>query len=184
MILAVPAVFSLGTAALVAYALLVARPEYAYTPFLTQASFGALVVSAAWVWFAWEISHIASARPHPVLRLSGLAIAFIWIRTELAGTGSADIANFLLIAYYAAAGVGAVFLGRARALPMLRHAGLALAIYAALKTVVEAWSMGIGLRIGSYFVAGLFMMSVAYWYRDSAGRFAPPDAASGATTGP
>jgi uncharacterized membrane protein len=183
-VLAVPALFSLGTAALVAYSLLVARPEYAYTPFLTPASFGALVVSAAWVWFAWEISHIASAQPHPVLRLSGLAVAFIWIRTELAWTGSADISTFLLLAYYAAAGVGAVFLGRARALPVLRHAGLALAIYAAIKTVVEAWSMGIGLRIGSYFVAGLFMMSVAYWYRDSAGRLAPPDAASRATTGP
>jgi hypothetical protein len=166
-ILAIPALFSLGTAALAAYGLLGGRPEYGYTPFLTRESLGAFVVSAAWVTFAWEMSHLASARAHPLLRLSGLVVAFIWIRTELAGTGSPDIATFLLIAYYAASGVGAVFLGRARALPILRHAGLALAIYAALKTVVQAWSMGIGLRIGSYFVAGLFMMSVAYWYRDA-----------------
>ena len=174
--LAVPVVFSLGAGAHAAYMLLVSRPEYAYTPFLTPESFGALAVSAASIWVAWEMSHLASAEPRPLVRVSGLVVAFIWIRTELAGTGSPDIATFLLIAYYAACGVGAVFLGRARRLPLLRHAGLALAIYAALKTVVQAWSMGIGLRIGSYFVAGLFMMSVAYWYRDSAERLAPPDA--------
>jgi hypothetical protein len=166
-LLAIPALFSLATAAVAAYGLLAGRPEYAYTPFLTRESCAAFVVSAAWVFFAWEMSHLASTKPHPLVRLSGLVVAFIWIRTELAGTGSPDVAQFLLIAYYAATGVGAVFLGRARAFPILRHAGLALAIYAALKTVAQAWSMGIGLRIGSYFVAGLFMMSVAYWYRDA-----------------
>jgi hypothetical protein len=163
----IPGLLALGTGAVVAFNLLYERLDYTYTPFLTSASGAAFAVSIVWVWFAWEASRLVSTPPHPILRLSGLAVAFLWVRTELAGTGSPEIATFLLIAYYAASGVGAVFLGRARALPMLRHAGLALAIYAALKTVVQAWSMGIGLRIGSYFVAGLFMMSVAYWYRDA-----------------
>jgi len=166
-LMAVPALLALVTGAGLAFYLLDDRIAYMYTPFLTSASYAACAVSIVWVWFAWEASRLTSATPHPILRLSGLAVAFVWVRCELAGAFAPDIAMFLLIAYYAAAGVGAVFLGRARALPVLRHAGLALAIYAALKTVVEAWSMGIGLRIGSYFVAGLFMMSVAYWYRDA-----------------
>jgi hypothetical protein len=99
-------------------------------------------------------------------------MAFAWVRAELVGAGSPDMAAFLLIAFYAGCGVGAVFLGRARSLPILRHVGLALAIYAAIKTIVEGSSMAIGLRIGSYVLAGLFMMSVAYWYRDGATRLA------------
>ena len=102
-----------------------------------------------------------------MLRLSGVAVAFAWVRVELARVGSPQLAVFLLIAFYAATGVTAVFVGRARALPLLRHVGLGLAIYAALKTVVEASSMEIALRIGSYFLAGLFLISVAYWYRDA-----------------
>ena len=49
---------------------------------------------------------------------------------------------------------------------MLRHVGLGLAIFAALKAIAEASSLDIGLRVGSYFLAGLFLLAVAYWYRE------------------
>lgn len=176
----VPALLALITGAAMAFDLLSQRQPYRYTPFLTEASLAAFAISVAWIWFAWQASRLLAPRMSPgtnaALRLSGLAVAFTWVRAELVGAGSPDIAAFLLIAYYAACGVGAVFLGRARALPVLRHVGLALAIYAALKTVIEGSSMAIGLRIGSYFVAGLFMMSVAYWYRDGAARLTPTGA--------
>jgi hypothetical protein len=43
---------------------------------------------------------------------------------------------------------------------------LALAIFAALKAIAEASSLVIGLRVGSYLLAGAFLLAVAYWYRD------------------
>jgi Predicted membrane protein (DUF2339) len=163
----IPALLALVTGAVLAFDRLEARPAYGYLPFLTPASGAALLVSAVWIWFSWVGSRLLSKEPNPMLRLSGVAVAFAWVRVELARVGSPQLAVFLLIAFYAATGVTAVFVGRARALPLLRHVGLGLAIYAALKTVVEASSMEIALRIGSYFLAGLFLISVAYWYRDA-----------------
>jgi hypothetical protein len=49
---------------------------------------------------------------------------------------------------------------------VLRHVGLGLAIFAALKAMAEASSLVIGWRVASYFLAGLFLLAVAYWYRD------------------
>ena len=63
---------------------------------------------------------------------------------------------------------------RRRRIPLLRHVGLALAIFAALKAIGEASSLAIGIRVGSYFLAGLYLLAVAYWYRD---RSATPDPA-------
>ena len=63
-------------------------------------------------------------------------------------------------------GVASIFIGRARAIRVLRHVGLGLAIFAALKAIAEASSLDIGLRVGSYFLAGLFLLAVAYWYRE------------------
>jgi hypothetical protein len=109
------------------------------------------------------------------VRLSGLLVAFVWVRTELAGAISPDIATFLLISFYAAVGVLFVFLGRVRAIPLLRHVGLGLSIFAALKAVVQASALDAGPRIGSYFLAGAFMMAVAFWYRARLA-VAPPEA--------
>jgi uncharacterized membrane protein len=48
----------------------------------------------------------------------------------------------------------------------LLSAGLALAIYAALKAVAQASGLSaIGLRVGSYLLVGCFLLGVAYWYR-------------------
>jgi hypothetical protein len=92
-------------------------------------------------------------------------LLFLWVRQELSGAVSSEVSTFLLIAYYAIAGVGAVFVGRVRAVPPVRHVGLAVAVYAALKAVAEAWGLGIGLRVSSYLLAGAFLLAVAYWYR-------------------
>ena len=44
-----------------------------------------------------------------------------------------------------------------------------LAIYAALKAVVQASSLTlVGLRVGSYLLVGCFLLAVAYWYRATA----------------
>lgn len=146
------------------FLLLATRVHYQYRPFATPASLGALAVSAAWFVCAWHAARLWPDRPN-ALRLVALAVAFLWGRMELAGAISAEASTFLLIAYYAVVGVIAIFLGRARGIPALRHVGLGLAVYAALKAVVQASELAIGLRIGSYFLAGAFMMAVAYWYR-------------------
>ena len=75
------------------------------------------------------------------------------------------MSTFLLTLYYAMIGVAAILIGRARRVSDLRHLGLALAIYAELKVIVQASELSIGLRVGSYLLAGLFMLAVAYCYR-------------------
>ena len=47
-----------------------------------------------------------------------------------------------------------------------RQAGLALALYAALKAIVEVSQLdAIALRVGSYLLVGGFLLGVGYWYR-------------------
>jgi hypothetical protein len=163
-ILLVPSAIALVGVAASTYGLLIARRAYHYTPFLTPESAAGLAVSAAWLVCAWHASRLRS-QPLVAVRLSGFLIAFCWVRIELAGAISPDVATFLAIAYYAAVGVLFVFLGRLRGIPLLRHVGLGLSIYAALKAVVQASTLDAGARIGSYFLAGAFMMAVAFWYR-------------------
>ncbi|MFL5574732.1 MAG: hypothetical protein ACJ79S_01990, partial [Gemmatimonadaceae bacterium] len=96
----------------------------------------------------------------------GALAAFLWGREELARAFSSDLATFLLIGYYAAAGVVAILVGRQRALAGARRAGLALAVYAALKAIAQASDLSdVALRVGSYLLVGLFLLAVAYWYR-------------------
>jgi uncharacterized membrane protein len=105
------------------------------------------------------------------VRLAGAVVTFMWGNTELSHAYSSDVSTFLLILYYAVVGVAAIVVGRHRAIRVLRHIGLGLAIFAALKAMAEASSLVIGWRVASYFLAGLFLLAVAYWYRD-------PDAAT------
>jgi len=160
-----PAAGALLVATVLAFLQLDARTAFHYVPFGTPASgaaFAVSVVSLLFSWYAWPMVGRSEATP---IRVAGLAVTFFWVREELAGAVSPDASTFFLIAYYAIVGVGGVFLGRARAIPLLRHVGLALAVYASIKAVAQASELGIGLRIGSYFLAGLFMLAVAYWYR-------------------
>jgi uncharacterized membrane protein len=152
---------------------LLERPIYGYTPFLTAPSLAALAMSAAWLVVSWNAyrTHFADAGPGTVetrtaVRLAGSVVTFMWGHTELGRAYSADVSTFLLILYYAVVGVAAIFIGRAREIRILRHVGLGLAIFAALKAIAEASSLEIGLRVGSYLLAGLFLLAVAYWYRE------------------
>lgn len=149
------------------------RPLYGYTPFLTRASLAALAMSAAWLVVSWNASRTelpdprgGTADARTAVRLAGAAVTFLWGNAELGRAYSADVSTFLQVMYYAIVGVGAIFVGRHRTIPVLRHVGLALAIFAALKAIAEASSLQIGLRVGSYLLAGLFLLAVAYWYRD------------------
>ena len=150
------------------------RPQYGYTPFLTSPSVAALAMSGAWLVASWNASRVefengqrvGSANTQNLLRVGGSAITFLWGHVELGRAYSADVSTFLLIGYYAVVGVAAILIGRARAIPILRHVGLALAIFAALKAMAEASSLVIGWRVASYFLAGLFLLAVAYWYRE------------------
>jgi len=174
----VPMFVGLAVTSLWSWQLLAARAEYAYTPFLTRPSLAAAASVAGWVVAAIAIRRAPRGRPaRPGVAETDLTAAlglltvvppvllFLWVRQELAGAVSSEVSTFLLIAYYAVAGVGAVFFGRARTMPPVRHAGLAVAVYAALKAVAEASHLGIGLRVSSYLLAGAFLLAVAYWYR-------------------
>ncbi len=176
----VPILVALATTAGWAWVLLAARTDYAYTPFLTRPSAAAAASAIAWAasvaalgrapWLDSSRAHgVAASDDSAMLVLRSLAVivVFLWIRQELSGAVSSEVATFLLIAYYAAAGVGAVFVGRARSIPPLRHAGLAAAVYAAIKAVGEAAHLSVALRIGGYLLAGAFLLAVAYWYRAS-----------------
>lgn len=163
----------LAFASLWAWTLLIDRPAYAYPPFLTPASFAALVATAGWWVVAWHVSRAPaeavgarSEIDRAVLRTLGGLATFIWWRTELSHAFSRDASTMLLIAYYASVGVAAILVARWRGIPIVRKAGLALCIYAALKTVVQAGQIdAIGMRVGTYLVVGGYLLAVAYLYR-------------------
>ena len=160
------------------------RPLYGYTPFLTAPSLAALAMSVAWLIVSWNASRVelvdggyGTIETRTAVRLAGSVVAFLWGNTELARAYSPDVSTFLLILYYAVVGVAAIFIGRARAIRVLRHVGLGLAIFAALKAIAEASSLDIGFRVGSYFLAGLFLLAVAYWYRERESAATPNESA-------
>ena len=187
-LISVPIALGLAIATGWVFQQLTDRPLYGYTPFFTAPSLAALAVSAAWLVVSWnayrtdllDAGH-GSAEARTAVRLAGSVVTFLWGHTELGRAYSADISTFLLILYYATVGVAAIFVGRAREIRVLRHVGLGLAIFAALKAIAEASSLEIGFRVGSYLLAGLFLLAVAYWYREVAGRreSVPPDAREG-----
>lgn len=163
--LAVPIAVGLAIASLWAFVQLDARAMYHYAPFLTLPSLAALACVAGWWVASSELRRAGSALAHGFAPLPALA-AFVWARQELVGAFAPDVATFLLIIYYALAGVGFILHGRRRARPRARAVGLALAFYAGIKALVQAWDISaIGLRVASCLLAGLFIALVAYWYR-------------------
>lgn len=166
-------------------ALVSTRPRFVETPFLNLASMGALAISLAFWCALWQFSRTRlegelalSERGARVVRAIGPIPLFFWARAELLDAWSPNAALFLVIAYYVVVGVTAIFVGRARRLSLLRKAGLALAVYAALKVIIAAWDFTlIGWRVLSFLMAGGFMLLVGYWYR-VAERGAREDASS------
>lgn len=171
--LLVPVALGLAIASAWAQVRLEARPAYDYAPFIGLASVAALATVLAWMHAAREARAMEEsgglAPASGIWRLLAIAAslaAFAWIRLELAHAFTPDIATFLLIVYYAAAGVGAIFVGRRRGLSGVRAVGLALAFYAGIKALAQAWDISaIGLRVGSCLLVGLFIALVSYWYR-------------------
>ncbi|HET7564481.1 MAG TPA: DUF2339 domain-containing protein [Gemmatimonadaceae bacterium] len=202
-VLLVPIVLALSIAVVATYEQLLARAAYTYTPFVTRPSAAMLAVSLA-CWLVWmqfrQTALDAAARPrasvdgdvhapgssaptlHQPAAILAAIVTFFWGRAELAHAYSPDVAIFLLVLYFAAVGVLAIYTGRRRALPLARFIGLALAIYAALKAVLRAWSYGaVGFKVGSCALAGAFLLAVAYWYREShLAHSLPPSATGGA----
>jgi hypothetical protein len=175
-LLGVPIAVSLTIATMWAFTLLSRRSQFEYTPFLTSASLAAAAVAAAWLVVSWNASRVELAdggtgtvETRTAIRLAGAVVTFMWGNEELSRAYSRDTSTFLLILYYASVGVAAIFVGRARGIRVLRHVGLGLAIFAALKAIAEASSLAIGVRVGSYLLAGLFLLAVAYWYRERSG---------------
>jgi uncharacterized membrane protein len=86
---------------------------------------------------------------------------------EVAQAYSRDISAFLLTSYYAACGVGSIVVGRRVQVAKLRVAGLCLAIYAALKAVVQVTDIeSLALRVGAYAAVGVFLLGAGYLYRE------------------
>jgi len=180
-LLGVPIAVSLTIATMWAFTLLSRRSQFDYTPFLTSASLAAAAVAAAWLVVSWNASRVELAdggtgtvETRTAIRLAGAVVTFMWGNEELSRAYSRDTSTFLLILYYASVGVAAIFVGRARGIRVLRHVGLGLAIFAALKAIAEASSLAIGVRVGSYLLAGLFLLAVAYWYRERSGEPGEP----------
>lgn len=172
-LLAVPIAIGLAVVTTWTFNQLLERPIYQYTPFLTAPSLAAAAMSIAWLVASWHASRVdlldaraGTLETRTGVRLAGAIVTFMWGNTELSHAYSSDVSTFLLILYYAVVGVAAIFIGRHRGIRVLRHVGLGLAIFAALKAMAEASSLVIGWRVASYFLAGLFLLAVAYWYRD------------------
>ncbi len=174
-------------AAVWAGTLLAARPAYAYPPFLTPESIAAGAVAAAWSAIALRVwrdgERVFSRTDRRLVVAAATVVALLWGRQEFAEAVSPDVSTFLLIGYFAAAGIGAIALGRARAVPAARQVGLALALYAALKAFMQASELdSVGLRVGSYLLVGGFLLAVGYWYRAAGGR--PAATGAGPTPSP
>jgi hypothetical protein len=165
--LAVP----LGAAALSAMDQLASRQAYAYTPFGTRSSASALCVTGGLV-AAGLLLGMGKGAPSRMadraVRIGALiGFAILWGRMEMAGAWSPDLAVFLLIAYYAACGLASILAGQRYAVGRLRLAGLALAIYAAVKAIAEASEIGgLLLRVGAYGAVGVFLLAAGYLYRE------------------
>lgn len=164
-----------------AWSLLDGRGRWITRPFLTPASGVAAAACAAWLVFSWHWARMDRApgewlvgARRTTARLLGTAVTFAWIHTELSHTVSIDVSTFLLVAYYAVSGVLAIGIGRARSIAALRQVGLALAVLAAVRALVETSSMSIGWKVGGYLLAGGFLLGVAYWYRGAGGGRAVP----------
>jgi hypothetical protein len=161
-------------AALSAIDQLASRGAYSYVPFATRSSASALC-AAVGIALAGELigKGAGGARElcdRPVRLGALIGFVILWGRMELAQAFNADLAAFLLVSYYAACGVASIIAGRRLGIGRLRVAGLALAIYAGLKGVVQVTDIGsVLLRVGAYAAVGVFLLGAGYLYREERG---------------
>lgn len=161
---------SLGGAAVSAFDQLASRPAYSYSPFLTRSSASAFCATLGLVLASRvlgdEEGKAKGWADRPVRLAIVIGFAILWGRMEFARAFSPDLSTFLLILYYASCGLVSIIVGRRLSLQRLRVAGLGLAIYAALKAVIQASEIGgIALRVGVYGLVGVFLLGAGYLYR-------------------
>ena len=163
-----------GLAAISAIDQLASRAAYSYVPFATRSSASALCAAIGMALVGELIGQgdggAKKVCDRPV-RL-GILIGFliVWGRMEVAQAFNADVAAFLLVSYYAACGVASIVAGRRLEIGRLRVAGLALAIYAGLKGMIQVTDIGsVLLRVGAYAAVGVFLLGAGYLYREQRG---------------
>lgn len=163
---------------------LIDRVAYRFTPFMTEASVAALLVTLAlvivarfWPWVRAATRASIVDRPEwtyakwlrRVIRgvtLAPWVWAFIWVLIELSMAYSPSTATLLLVTYFAATGVACVAIGRSRHSARLRQVGLGLALVAAGTALYGATTyFDFGTRIAAYLVTSAFLLGIAYWYR-------------------
>jgi hypothetical protein len=156
---------SLTGAALWALSLVSMRPAYAFVPFATLESAAAFAVLAAWA-AALHAARSEDESSRVTARVGLVAFAFLWGHQELVHAISPSTSSLLLIGYYAATSVAFVGWGRARRSARLRRIGLGLGVIAALLAVRGAWNLpSAGARIVAYLVVSIFLLGIAWWYR-------------------
>ncbi|MEO5567440.1 MAG: DUF2339 domain-containing protein [Gemmatimonadaceae bacterium] len=152
-----------------------ARARFAYSPFFTIESLGAGIATLGWVGAARIVSSVdflpeLDAKVRVSIReafITGASVtAFFWGVAELQGAWNESASKSLLIVYYAATGALLIHLGRTRDVKHMRFMGLGLALWAAWKATLEAFSIpNAAARIAVFLAVGMFLLAVAYWYR-------------------
>jgi hypothetical protein len=151
-----------------AFGLLAERVAYAYTPLLTSASASAAIVAGAFA-AAWKLARDPERKA--LTGALGTIWGFAWLHQEIVGAFSKTASTLLRVTYYAATSVAAVWTGRARKEPMLRHAGLALSVAAAGTALYSASGLAsVGAKISAFLVSSGFLLGIAYWYRKPGGK--------------
>ena len=177
------------TATVYSFGALVAQTPFRFTPFTTEASLTALVITAFLALVALLHRSIARTMTADNVLENDVTIAvnasraglwvwaFIWGYIELSKAYSRSTSTLLLVIYFAATAIAAVAVGHLRASPRIRQLGLALALLAAITAVVGATNyFDIGARVLAYLVTSAFLLGIAYWYRR-------PGASASAETG-
>lgn len=110
-----------------------------------------------------------------VMRTLAPWIAALLLARHLVVLASGSYTAVALTAFYAATGVALIIAGRRRGRLALRRGGLGLSLYAPLRAFATATDVdNTGVRVAVYFVAGMFMLLVAFLYRSRGGGEAEP----------
>ena len=154
--------------------LLAARPTYISNPFLNPGAALLLLTILAWWRLFDALATVTAEKGEPdagwraIAHVFLPAALFIWGWYELGSTISHDVATSLVTLYFATVGVGSIHFGRLRSVPVIRHIGLGLCVIAAGMAISRVWGLtDIGIKAGTFVLVSLFMLAVAYWYRQA-----------------
>jgi len=157
---------SLALAGLWALSLISARAPYAGLPFATLESAASFAVLVAWIAALYAARTDEDDASRTTAGAGAIAFGFLWGHQELAHAISPSASSLLLVGYYAVASVAFVAWGRARHSARLRRVGLGLGIVAAGLAVRGAWELpSAGSRILAYLTVSVFLLGIAWWYR-------------------